>query len=281
MKKRILCFFIFVMTLMTLSSCSRLSSSIETAEIVLTMDATAPPTIVPTATMDMYIEKYIDWLNQHPSAYDLPIVSLSPNGLIMTSRPDPFEVGKDTVKIVNEQTGVNRDIPLDYDTLDLPVDSVPTGIMSLYGGSLSADYTNWSPDSKAFLIEGGAIFRKEYAFLIIFDISNQDNIQTSIVKWIYEGDPYTAWSPDSTSLLIWFGPEIPLGKMFTVTYTEKAWIVDRKGKLINEFDVSGYRSPFWAGSYLYAIKGENEIWRIDPTTGNSEYLSPIRIIQSK
>jgi hypothetical protein len=283
MHKRFLCFFIFVLTLMMLPSCSRLSSSIETAEIVLNMDATTPPTIVPKATMDMYIEKYINWLNQYPSAYGQPVVSLSPNGLYIFSFPDPFLVGKDTITIIYEQTGAEIDIPLDYDLLGLTKDAVPDGKLYLHRGSLSADHTTWTPDSTAFLLKGGVTFPWENGFLIIYNIHDPDKADAYVVSWDYAGDPYTAWSPDSTSLLIWFGPEIPLGKDFNGIYTEEAWIVNRQGGLLKKIDVRGFRSPFWAGRYLYAIKNEREIWIIDPLTGNSEPLyaneiNPVRIL---
>jgi hypothetical protein len=215
---------------------------------------------------------YLKWLNQYTNLLHQSI-SVSPDGMKISSRPDPFELGKDKIKIFFENNKTQEyDISVDNYLLELPLEALPDGKINLYGGSNSADSTTWSPDSSAFLIKGASFVSSVYNFIVIIDISKIDDVDKTIIKWEYEGFPYTAWSPDSSRLLIWFGPEIPLGKMFSGVYTETAWIVDRQGNKQREIDVKGFRSPLWVGDQLYAIKNENEIWRIDPNSGKTKKL---------
>jgi hypothetical protein len=264
---------VWLIASIVISSCTPSPRSNNVSDLSQIVHPVYFPTPSTIPTINSHDLNYLNWVNKYPNTLHHS-VKVSPNGLIVSSRPDPFELGKDHIEISFEKDKYRIiELSIDNSFLELPPDAVSDGKINLYSGSpRSGDNTTWSPDSTAVLVMGAAFLGPDFAFLIIIDISDPENVDKNVVKWDYEGEPYTAWSPDSSQLLLWFGPEINLGKMFTVSYTERAWILDRQGTRLSEFDIKGFRSPFWVGDQLFAIKNENEIWLISPDQNHAEKL---------
>jgi hypothetical protein len=247
-----------------------LTDDLNSSPTAFTNSSTVPS---PTISSNPFDTAYLDWLNKYPNLMGQPLNTFSPDGLKVVSIPGPFELAKDHIEVSFEN---NRDkkieIPINNNLLGLPVTVFNGGKIYLSGGSYSSDSRTWSPDSTAFLAMGPARKGKPYTFLLIFDISDPNNIKQTTVEWDYEGDPYLAWMPDSSGLLIWFAPYISVGKTDNFSYTERAWIVDRQGNILKELDVKGFRSPIWVDNSLYVLKDEKEIWKIDIVQNHTEKL---------
>ncbi|HNT53425.1 MAG TPA: hypothetical protein PKG95_01865 [Anaerolineaceae bacterium] len=235
---------------------------------------TQRPTEKLTAADSAYFHKLTEMVVDNEIC--CPAYDLSPDGQWLAAAPAPFVLGQDDVEFLSmdDDLVVIRE-PVDNAFLGLPLDKIPNGtiatINSRSPGSFSSDRNTWSPDNTVFLGLGPAYQFSPFTFLVIFDISDPADIRKTLLKWDYPGEPFTAWAPDSSQFLIWFGEEVEMGKSFAgIVYEDVAWLVDRSGTTLNKFDISGYRSPIWVNDQILMLKGENEIWQLDPLTGQVE-----------
>ena len=260
MNKRMLRFLLVLTSITLLISCGPLSIT-DTVDHI--NNTTVPNNVtIPDTSPN---SAYLDWLNQLINEYDVPYNTISPNGQMVLSHKGPYKLGNDTLVISFFDDPTRKiEILLDNSILELP----PEDIIDV--GKATISYPYWSPDNTAFYVTGPSYLGEPYTFLTVVDISNMEKIGISVVKWEYEGQPYISWAPDSSKILIWFGPEIPPGKMFDFTYTTKAWLVNREGNVLDTYDVNGLRSPIWVREKLYAIKNENEIWMIDTVSDTTD-----------
>ena len=232
----------------------------------------------PTASATSAEINYFQRLKRFNIGYQTYLldIRLSPNGQWVVKAPSPFVLGQDYFEFASlGDDPVTIQVPVDNDFLGLPSDKIPQGEVSSLNlrsyGNNSSDHITWSPDSTIYLALGPAYQGSPFTFLVMFDISDPENVKKTLIQWDYPGEPYTAWSPDSSQYLIWFGEEVEMGKMFThIVYADVAWLVDREGNILTEFDVSGYRTPTWVNDQIFVLKGENEIWRLDPLEGRAE-----------
>lgn len=275
---------LFIITITT-SSCSKNIGS------EMPLQATNSPVSQPSDAItarptkiildNPYTLKLLPFINfDRTGIMDLDL-RLSPNGELILIWPDYLQIDKDSISVINIINNKKFSIQITSTFLDISLDQRFKDKIPFYYGSLSSDLTTWSPDNHSFMLLGPAFWGQPYRFLMIFDISDPENVKQSIVKWNYEGVPYVSWSPDGENILIWFGHEIELGKNIDVHYSEKAWIVNRDGKLLKVIDTVGLHSPRWVNDSLFVIKDDNEILKVN-IHNNSEamiYKSGIPIYQ--
>ena len=286
MKKYPALLLMVVMISLLISACQETPARVPTTTSSPT-PTSKPATLTPTPTLTeqptaratlvelTYFEKLKEVAFNNDMVYILDI-SLSPNGRWVVKAPSPFVLEQDYFEFTSlGDDPITIQMPVDNDFLGLPLDKIPgekiSSLDSRSYGSHSSDHIAWSPDSSVYLALGPAYQGSPFTFLVMFDISDPENVKKTLIKWEYQGEPYTAWSPDSSQYLIWFGEEVEMGKLFThIVYTDVAWLVDREGNILTEFDVSGYRTPTWVNDQIFVLKGENEIWRLDPLEGRAE-----------
>ncbi len=117
------------------------------------------------------------------SAEGLPY-QLSPDGNWLVSDMC-FTPNYDAFYLIDMLDG--RKIPVDI------IEGIPIDYRSICG-------MYWSPDSHSF-VALGAVSPPEKSFIVIFDISNPDNVQQSVFQWHYDTNVGIEWSPDSSMIL--------------------------------------------------------------------------------
>ncbi len=281
MKKYPALLLMVVVVSLLISACQETPAPIPTAASSPTPTSKpATPTLTeqPTAMATPVELSYYEKLESLKITDDLYFLDtrLSPNGQWVERATWPFVLGQDYFEFTSlGDDPITIQVPVDNDFLELPLDKIPGGEISSLDsrsyGSSSSDHITWSPDNTIYLALGPAYQGSPFTFLVMFDISDPENVKKTLIQWEYQGEPYTAWSPDSSQYLIWFGEEVEMGKHFShIVYADVAWLVDREGNILTEFDVSGYRTPTWVNDQIFVLKGENEIWRLDPLEGRAE-----------